>query len=294
MALITIITPTYNRADKLPILYESLTKQTNKDFEWLIVDDGSLDTTEKCAEEFQKEWEFSVKYIKKENGGKHTALNIGIKTISTTLTMIVDSDDILLPDAVELIHEYYDKYKNNPEVGALTFLRSGKLGHPIVALPKEEYVDSYIKCRIRENRPGDMAEVFYTNALKEYPFPVFPGERFLSEDIIWIEFGKKYKHVFINKAIYQCEYLEGGLTDNDKPLKFASPLGSMMRGKMLMTRECGWKANIKGAIIYNCYKHEVKGKIPDNVKLKYLLDKILVFVTFPLGKIFYRKWRQQG
>lgn len=293
MPLVTIITPTYNRAEKLPILYESLINQTNKDFEWLIVDDGSEDTTDKCVKIFQKESAFSIKYIKKENGGKHTALNTGIRTITTTLTVIVDSDDLLLPDAVELIHRYYNKYINNREVGALTFLRSGKFGKPIVKLPKDEYVDSYIKCRIRENRPGDMAEVFYTEVLKKYPFPEFLGERFLSEDVVWIELGKKFQHVFINKAIYQCEYLEGGLTDNDKPLKFASPLGSMMRGKMLMTRECGWKANIKGAIIYNCYKHEVKGKVPDSVAVNSLSDRIVIFMTQPLGRVFYKHWKKQ-
>ena len=98
------------------------------------------------------------------------------------------------------------------------------------------------------------------------------------------------KYVFINKAIYQCEYLEGGLTDSDKKMKFASPLGSMMRGKMLMKPACGVKTNIKGAIIYNCYKIESKKDIPKQLYLTSIYEKVLVFATAPLGRVFYKKW----
>lgn len=74
----------------------------------------------------------------------------------------------------------------------------------------------------------------------------------------------RYQYAFINKAIYQCEYLEGGLTANDKIMKFASPLGSMMRGKALMYKECGLKQNLKGAIIYDCYKRSINQRQLDN------------------------------
>lgn len=290
MALVTVITPTYNRADKLPVLFDSLKKQSSVDFEWLVVDDGSKDKTEECIKGFRRQADFPITYVKKKNGGKHTALNAGIKNINTNLTLIVDSDDFLLPDAIELIHQYYDKYKNNKEIGVFSFSRCVEPGKPVVEIPKEEYIDSYIKCRIRENRPGDMAEVFYTEALKKHPFPEFEGEKFLSEDVVWIQIGKEYKFVFINKAIYQCEYLEGGLTANDKPLKFASPLGSMMRGKMLMSRECGLKANIRGAIIYNCYKKCVKDGIPEMLLCHGFFDNLLTFLMKPMGVLFYRKW----
>jgi glycosyltransferase involved in cell wall biosynthesis len=292
MCLVTIITPTYNRSDKLPLLFESLQKQSCHDFEWLIVDDGSRDETEKCIENFQNQTFFPIMYIKKENGGKHTALNLGIKNIHTILTIIVDSDDLLLSNAIELIHQYYEKYKDTDKVGAFSFLRCGKSGIPFVGLSRVEYIDSYINCRIRENRPGDMAEVFYTDVLKKFPFPEFAGEKFLSEDVVWIKIGKEIKFVFINQAIYLCEYLEGGLTANDKPLKFASPLGSMMRGKMLMSKECGLKANIKGGIIYNCYSKAKSGEIPTELISNTFSDKVLIFITKPMGEIFYRKWRK--
>lgn len=141
----------------------------------------------------------------------------------------------------------------------MVFLKSNPDGNPVVGLEKEEFVTNYIGYRIKGNRPGDMAEVFRTDVLKAYPFPEYSGEKFLSEDVVWIEIGKKYNCVFVNKSIYQCEYLDCGLTANDKSLKFASPKGSMMRGKQLMSKECGIKANIKGAIIYDCYKKSLRG-----------------------------------
>lgn len=290
MPLITIITPTYNRANTLGKLYASLSIQKHN-FYWLIVDDGSIDDTEELVQSFIKNADFKIKYLKKQNGGKHSALNIGIKNIETILTIIVDSDDQLLPGATELIEEKYNKYKENKTIGFFTFLKCFSDGKPIVKLDRDEFLANYIKYRIKEERPGDTAEVFYTKVLRDHPFPEFIGERFLSEDIVWIEISKKYDSLYINKVIYECEYLKSGLTNNDKPVKFASPLGSMMRGKQLMSKECGLKMNIKGAIIYNCYKIETDKKISDKVNLTGI-QFFLVAITKPLGKIYYKKWRR--
>lgn len=289
--LVTILTPTYNRCDKLPALKKSLENQKNKNFEWLIVDDGSTDQTADWVEQIKKETDFPVRYIKKANGGKHTALNTGVKEINSELTMIVDSDDVLLPDAVGLIEKYYEKYKSKKEIGVFSYLRVFSNGNAIVPMEQDEQVASYIQYRIKENRPGDMAEVFFTKVLKGFPFPEFSGERFLSEDVVWIQIGLKYKYVFINQPVYQCEYLEGGLTDNDKRIKFASPVGSMMRGKMLMSPECGLKINIKGAIIWNCYQQEIASKLPKEVDLITLREKILVFGTKLVGRYYNKKWK---
>ena len=289
MAFLTVITPAYNRAYILPKLFQSLCEQTCKDFEWLIVDDGSADNTAQIVSEFAAD--FPIRYIRKENGGKHTALNAGIQTITTDLTIIVDSDDHLLPDAAEKIGQYYAKNRDSQEIGALCFLRCYPDGRPIVGLEQEEFADSYIDYRIRGNRPGDMAEVFCTKVLQEYPFPEFPGERFLSEDVVWIEIGKKYSFAFINEPIYVCEYLEDGLTANDKPMKFASPKGSMLRGKRLMSRQCGLKVNIKGAIIYNCYAGSVKEPLPEILRPDSLWERTLLLLTFLPGLYFRKKWK---
>lgn len=99
--LITVVTPSYNRFHTLPALYNSLQAQTSKCFEWLIVDDGSTDDTEALVETFIPD-NYKLRYIKKENGGKHTALNVAFLNVYTPLTFIVDSDDVLTPDAIAL------------------------------------------------------------------------------------------------------------------------------------------------------------------------------------------------
>ena len=106
---VAVLTPTYNRAYILDKLYLSLEEQTIKDFVWYIIDDGSTDDTESLISSFSCK-EFSIKYTKKENGGKHTALNVGISQIEEELTIIVDSDDTLTKDAIETIKRDWDKY----------------------------------------------------------------------------------------------------------------------------------------------------------------------------------------
>lgn len=287
--IITIITPTYNRAHKLPILYSSLIKQKGH-FVWLIVDDGSTDNTEIVVADFDNCNNFEIQYIKKNNGGKHTAVNFGVKRINTPLTMIVDSDDRLLPYAIECIEGVHNKYKKYKNIGMYTFLKCYSSGKNVVSLENDEFIENYIKYRILQDRPGDMAEVFITDVMKGFPFPEFKGERFLSEDVAWIEIGKYFDSVYINQSIYECEYLEDGLTANDKIMKFSSPFGSMMRGKQLMSKECGIKANLKGAIIYNCYKFCIHNRIPEVLILSFR-EKVLVALTKLISRWYYEKWR---
>lgn len=299
MKILTILTTTYNRKKLLKSLYESLEKQICKNFKWVVVDDGSTDGTYEYIKSLVSSASFDILIYKKENGGKHSALNLGISKINTKYTMIVDSDDILGPNAVSTIMEYDLKYGEKKDLGAFSFLRCYRNGEPIVNIEKNEFIDTYANYRVKHNHPGDMAEVFVTSVLKKYPFPVYKNEKFLSEDVVWIQMSGKYKYVFINKAIYVCEYLREGLTSKDKSMKFASPLGSMQRGKMLMERQCGIKANIKGAIIYDCYKIVAKklyskNELRDKVLLDNGLAKILCFFVTPISLIYYKKWGKQN
>ena len=102
--LITVFTPTYNRGYTLENLFNSLLVQTNKNFEWLIVDDGSTDNTEDLVNRFKDVSSFKIRYIKKKNGGKHTAINCGVNLAEGFLFFIVDSDDQLTKDAIENLY----------------------------------------------------------------------------------------------------------------------------------------------------------------------------------------------
>lgn len=288
---ITVLTPTYNRSKYLEKLYESLKNQTNKNFEWFIIDDGSEDETEQEVDKWKEDKIINITYMYKENGGKHKALNLAIKHIDTVLTFIVDSDDWLTEDAIETIEYYYNKYKDNKKIGGFSFLR--KYSNGTIngrEFPKNELIDNYINVRINANMLDDKAEVYYTEILKQYPFPEFEGEKFISEDVIWIPIAKKYDMVHINKAIYIGEYLEEGLTKSDKKIKVHSPLGMMEHAKVLMYKECCFKSKCKGTILYTIY-----GLIANKKLLEIyaqIRKKFLFILLLPISIILYEKWKK--
>lgn len=287
--IVTVLTPTFNRGGgSLNNLYQSLQKQTIKDFEWLLVDDGSTDDTKNIAEEMRKKAEFPMRYIYKENGGKHTALNVGVKQITSELTFIVDSDDTLVPDAIETILQYHKKYKERKDLCGYSFLRRFPDGN-INGKPFEpdEKVGTYIECRINaDDTQADKAEVFYTRCLKEFPFPEYRNEKFLGEDLVWIRMAMKYQMVHINRAIYVGNYLEDGLTKNRRKNNIRSPYGCMERAKEFMRPELKLKYRLKGAVQYLVY-----GKFAGEKQLiaKAPYKGLAVCVALP-SMLVYHRW----
>lgn len=275
MSSITIITPTYNRADLLPRLYESLLKQGGRDFEWLVIDDGSSDGTEELIRRYISEKAITIKYEKQMNAGKHTALNRGIGKIESELTFIVDSDDYLTPDAVEVILSYHGKYRNTPDLCGYSFLRCHQDGRVNTAyFPEDEKIDTYLSVRINGNIGGDKAEVFYTDILKRYPFPVFDGEKYMPEDVVWMQMSGPYKMLHVNKSIYICDYLEGGLTTTGRRMKIYSPNGMMLRSKIYLDNpDTCMKVKVKMMLLYNIYGRFAKcpaAKLAAEVKPRWL------------------------
>ena len=289
---LTILTPTYNREVQLKDLFESLQKQTVKSFEWLIVDDGSSDTTKNTIENFTRRSAFPIKYVYKNNGGKHTALNVGIKLITSDLVFIVDSDDILTDGAVETILTYHKKYKGYDGLCGYSFLRmypDGKINGKL--FPKNEWIASLIESRINsDDASSDKAEVYYTDILKQYPFPEYEGEKFLGEDIVWIRIAKKFKMVHINEAIYIGAYLQEGLTNNRRKHNIESPVGCMNRAKEFMSSDIKMKYRLKGALQYIIYGKFAKQSFTS--LMKNTPNKSLTLCAIIPGVLLYYLWRR--
>lgn len=283
--LITILTPSYNRAHTLNRLYKSLLRQTNKNFEWLIVDDGSTDNTKKVVDSFINDNKISINYIFQLNGGKHRALNTGIKNIDSELTFIVDSDDFLKNDAVENIEFFYNKYKDDKTICGFSFLRcflNGNINGPL--FKENEYKSDYITCRINEKNWGDKAEVYYTYILKKYPFLEVEGEKFLSECYVWGQIAEKYDMIHINKAIYVGEYLDDGLTSNMNIRKYNSPIGYSSTFNMMCNNKTNLINKIKFTLIYAAYSYIAKISILNQFKKS--RSKILYILLFPFGLLY--------
>ena len=220
--MISIITPTYNRAYILGELYKSLKEQTDSDFEWIIVDDGSNDGTEELVNDWLKEKNsFVVSYYRKSNGGKHRALNYGIPKAKADFVFIVDSDDKLTSDAIESANEWIREVKDNRTIAAVSGLRGYPDGKRVGDYPKDKvYLDVKNSYRNRYHLDGDKAEIYRKELLLQFPFPEFENEKFIGEGAVWNTIAKAgYKVRWYNKIIYIGNYLPDGLTSHVNELK---------------------------------------------------------------------------
>lgn len=279
--MITIFTPTYNRAHTLPRLYRSIQHQSLMNFEWLIIDDGSTDNTENIILKWQKEAQFSIRYYKQENGGKHRATNYASRLARGDLFFIVDSDDYIPYNAVELLEHYYASIKNDNSfcgvAGSKCYPNGQRVGGEVSYQVLDTDVVTY---RQTLNIKGDMAEVWKPSVLREYPFPEIPGEKFVTEAIVWNEIAKKYKLRYFNKEIYTCEYLDDGLTKNIRRHHRNSPRGTMLYYISLMKdSRFSLIKHITAAISYWRYTIRYKGKR--------LSPPFWAYFLFPLGYFFY-------
>lgn len=251
---ISIVTPTYNRENLLNRCYASLCRQSNYDFEWIVVDDGSTDNTQKYMERIlSDDIPFSVRYVWKENGGKHTALNASQAYINGKYVLLLDSDDTLTADAVETVLAGWKNYEDDDQIGMVAFLKKNTNGK-ICAYARDEYVPTDV---LRYKRicitSSDCCEVIRTSLFKKYPFPVFRGERFLAETALWYRAGLNGKCVYINKAIYICEYLEDGLSRSGRAMRIHNPRGGMYTSYLRMNRRCFIRERIRAGLLYICY-----------------------------------------
>lgn len=287
--LVTILTPTYNRRCELERLYNSLCIQSKKDFVWFVVDDGSTDETCTFVNNLSSS-DFEIKYKYKENGGKHTALNRGIEQINTELTFIVDSDDYLMENAIENILNIHSKYKGNEEICGYSFLRcfpNGEINGK--KFLKEEWVTTYLVSRINsKDTNSDKAEVYFTKCLKEFPFPEYPCEKFLGEDIVWCRMARKYKMVHINRAIYIGNYLKDGLTQNRREHNLDSPLGCMNRSAEFLEDDITLVYRIKNGVQYVIYGRFAGFSMKDLMKNSG--HPLLIIICSLPGLILYYLW----
>ncbi len=251
MSFLTIFTPTYNRAYCIGRLYESLCRQTCRDFEWLIVDDGSTDDTESLVNTWLAEGRITIRYIKQLNGGKHRAINRGVKDAKGELFFIVDSDDWLIPDAISRIMFHFNSISENNEFVGVCGLKATPDGKRVGGECNFGILDcSSLDFRCHYNIKGDMAEVVRTAVLRLFPFPEYENERFCPEALVWNRIALKYKFRYFYEKIYICEYLPDGLTAKITKLRYESPVASTQYYSEYTRMPVPFAQKIKGAINY--------------------------------------------
>lgn len=292
MALLTILTPSYNRASCLTDCWASLCAQSDKRFQWLIMDDGSTDDTAALIRALEAKTEgFQIEYHQKPNGGKHTALNAAHPYIRGDYVVVLDSDDTLTPKAVETILEKWTRFADNPEVGRIIFLKGFTVEEPIchVAHPGVP-VDT-----LKEPRIGtagrDCCDTFRTALFTKYRFPEFEGEKFIGEGAAFFPMELESKGVYYNEVLYLCSYREDGLTKAGRKMRIANPRGGMYNSKTYMHPRLSLKTRVKKGILYSCYAKFAGvgfGKL-----LRENPYKALTMVTYLPGRCLAAYWRRK-
>lgn len=280
--LLTIFTPTYNRAHLLGRLYHSLLSQNDMEFEWILVDDGSSDRTEEWVNSLPPT-PFLFKYIKTTNKGKHIAINIGAQAASGKWFFIVDSDDYLKPSAVSTLKELITQTPQSTNYAGFCTNREYEDGR--LNGPKLDYdvLDSdFISYSIQYGYNGEKPQCLKTEVWRSFPFPEYSGEKFCSEALILRRIAKKLKVRYFNKCVYIMEgYLEDGLTQHIKFHFRQSPTyAAMLFKEQLSIPEKSFRFKI--STIYNYWYYYLRGQkkyseIKPNIKLQIAYPIYLLF-----------------
>ena len=211
MAVLTVFTPAYNRAHTLGRTYASLCAQTCKNFIWLIVDDGSQDGTADLVQSWQQmDNGFAIEYIRKENGGMHTAHNVAYENIRTELNTCIDSDDRMPPDAVELILDKWEKVRNQGYAGLIA-LDADFDGNVIGKGFPEGLEETTLSGYYAGGGFGDKKLVYRTDVINSVPaYPVYEGEKYVALAYKYRLIDQQYKLAVLNRVVCEVEYQADG------------------------------------------------------------------------------------
>jgi len=213
--ILTVFTPTYNRIHTLPRVYESLLKQSNKDFIWLIVDDGSSDNTDELVKEWQKNDNgFEIQYVYKKNGGMHSAHNTAYDNIKTELNTCIDSDDAIGEEAVEKIISFWKEHGSDKYAGIIGL--DADMDNKVIGKGFPEGLKVTTTTDYYANGgSGDKKMVYRTDVINKYPrYPEFEGEKFVPLGLLYVMCDQDYELLVLDEILVNVEYQEDGSTKN--------------------------------------------------------------------------------
>lgn len=279
--VLTVFTPAYNRARTLIRTYESLKKQTCKEFIWLIVDDGSADNTKELAEKWMSEENnFQIQYIYKENGGMHTAHNTAYRNIHTELNTCIDSDDAMSPEAVEKILKKWKEVKDKGYAGIIALdadmLTGEILGKGFPADMQETTVAGYYAA----GGKGDKKLIYRTDIINQYPeYPVFEGEKYISLSYKYRLIDQDYKMAVLDDIVCLVEYQPDGSSNTMIHQYYKNPKGFAYWRKIRMQYP-----DSKKRVFIDCIHYVAESRIAGNKHyIKESPEKMLTVLAIPAG-----------
>jgi|SRR5690606_5151967 len=291
--ILTVFTPAYNRAYRLNLCYEALLRQTNKEFKWVIVDDGSTDNTKAVVDAWIKEGKIEIQYIYQENQGVAVAHETALNNIDTEMNVCIDSDDYMPDDAVEKILHFWDSNKSDNVAGFIC-LDAYQEGGNIIGdkFPEGLHAITFSDMTEKYKIKGDKKIVNRTDLCKKYlPFPKFEGEKFPTVSYLYLLINREKKYLVLNEVICLVEYLPDGISMNKNSHYRKYPNGFMVFRKEKMEVAPSWVVRFRHAMhfVSSCLFAKKIGDIfRDN---QY---KVTTFLALPFGLAFHLYIKYRG
>ncbi len=289
---ISILTPTYNRQKLLERLYNSILKNLNYGFEveWLIMDDGSTDGTEKLIEKYINENKFDIQYYSQENKGKMEAINNLVPYATGELIIECDSDDYFKQNAFLTIKNTCNELGENTY--ALCYLKYDHNECNIGNLFKEKETtmwDLYFK----QGENGEKALVYNANIRKQYNYELEKDEKFITEARMYHKMDLKYKMKCFNEPIMICEYQQEGYSNNIIEMFKKYPYGYYEYFKEMFDMDFSGiylKNRIYILKHYILFSYLTKRSFKESINnIKSLFNKVLFVIMYGPGMIITKK-----
>ena len=225
---VTILSPAYNKGKTIRRTFESLLRQTNYQFEWVIVNDGSTDDTQDIISTFHTD-KFPIRIFNKENEGLNRTWNKGIKLSRGELIMRVDPDDFITNDAIEQVLKYKPLLDKDEKLCSVVFLTKFSNGKIVGTTPvKTVHRSNFIDYRLVEKAKGDRMEIVKKTVFEKYPMPEIEGEKFCLESVMWQNIAMHYDALYVPYPIYVREYNEASITSNLTQVMRSNPKGALL------------------------------------------------------------------
>lgn len=285
---LSILTATYNRANFLPKLYESIKENLKYNItpEWIVVDDGSIDDTKNIVQSFKDENKVIIKYLYQKNSGKMAAINEAVKMATGDLMVDCDSDDYFVNNSFEIIEKNAEKILNNEKFYGLVFLKreeNGKISGK--EFKQKEYITTMFDLYFKEDIGGEKILVYNSKIRKMYSHQLEHNEKFITEARMYHKMDEKYKLIAINEVIEQGSYIEDGYTKNINKTFKSNPYGYYMYFKELLEKNMkGVKFSKRLYVIkhYILFSYLTGNKFNANV-IKDVLNKFLYIILYLPG-----------
>lgn len=249
---ISILTATYNHPSNLEVLYNSLKNQSDRNFVWIIVDDGSREDTNTNVLKFTSENIIRIEYIYQHNSGKSAAINRGIDladSINSDFILIVDDDEDLNNDAISKVKTYYNNYKG--KCSCINFNRADLSGNPLTNGQEiNEFLMSFQKHKsLRLHADGYVG--YFMNSIRNIRFPLYEGEKYIGPSVLMMLASTKLTILWAAEVLGKTEYLEGGITKQGRKLRVRNPKGMIFHASLMMHPD----SSIRTKIGYSTYAY---------------------------------------